>query len=149
MRYLKLFCLPLLSLLLFSCGSPQSLVYQGISNFRLQDASVQEAVVAADLRFYNPNDYSLSLKNGDLDAWLNGYYLGKAQFDDRVPVPARDTFMLPISVAVKIKSIFPNALTFLANQEIAVRLQGHVKVGKGGVYIRVPVNYEGRQQVKF
>ena len=66
-----------------------------------------------------------------------------------MPVPAKDTFLLPVSVAVDLKRIFPNALTFLANQEVNVRLEGSVKVGKGGIYIRVPVNYQGRQQIKF
>lgn len=149
MRLFRFLPVILLALLFLSCGSPQSLVYQGIYNFRLQDVSLQQAVVAADLRFYNPNNYRVSLKNGDLDAWLNEQYLGKARLDERVPVPAQDTFMLPVSVAVDLKRIFPNALTFLANQEVNVRLEGSVKVGKSGLFIRVPVNYQGRQQIKF
>jgi LEA14-like dessication related protein len=149
MRLLSALCLPLLCLLMLSCSQPKSLVYQDVGNFRVQNVNLQQATVVADVRFYNPNNYGLSLRNGDLDAYFNDRFLGKAAVDEQTAIPPRDTFVLPVSVRVDLKNIFPNALQLLTSQEVLVRLQGTVRVGKGGVFIGVPVRYEGRQKLKL
>ena len=138
-------------LTLFSCSQPKALVYQDVTNFRVQQVSLQQVTVVLDMRFYNPNDYGLSLKNGDLDAYFNDKYLGKATLDERIAIPAHDTFLLPISVTANIGSILSNALDLLTSKasDVLVRLQGTVHAGSGGIFISVPVRYEGRQRLRF
>ncbi len=133
------------------CSQPKALVYQDLKNFRVQELNFQRATILLDLRLYNPNNYGLSLKNGDLDAYFNDKYLGKATLDERTAIPARDTFLLPVSVTADIRNIFSNALEVLTNGngEVLVRLQGSVRAGKAGIFVGVPINYEGKQRIHF
>lgn len=140
-----LFCCLLLSL--DGCAQPKSLVYQDVAAVRVHKVDLNAATVVADLRFYNPNRYSVNLKDGDIDAYFNDRYLGKAILDERAYVPAKDTFLLPVTITASLESIFANALDMLVNKAVLVRLQGSLKAGKAGIYIRVPVRYEGRQQL--
>ena len=139
----------LIALVSSSCSQPKSLVYQDLRNFRLQQVNLQQATVVLDLQFYNPNGYGLNLKDGDLDAYFNDKYLGKARLDERTTVPARDTFLLPVSITADLRSILSNAMDLLSkgDQNVLVRLQGTVRAGKGGLFIGVPVRYEGRQKL--
>lgn len=137
----------LLLLSLVGCAQPKSLVYQDVAAVRVHKADLNAATVVVDLRFYNPNRYSVTLKDGDIDAYFNDRYLGKAILDERTHVPARDTFLLPVTITASLESIFTNALAMLVNKEVLVRLQGSLKAGKAGIYVRVPVRYEGRQQL--
>jgi LEA14-like dessication related protein len=137
--------------LLAACSQPRALVYQDLRNFRVHKVDLQQATIVLDLKFYNPNSYGLSLKNGDLDAWLNDRYLGKATLAERTSIPARDTFLLPVSVTADLRNILSNAFDLLArpDQDVPVRLRGTIRAGKGGIFIGVPVRYEGRQRLRL
>ena len=144
----QLFC-GLLFTMLSSCSQPKALVYQDLRNFRVHQVDLQQATIVLDLQFYNPNGYGLSLKNGDLDAYFNDKYLGKATLDERTAIPARDTFLLPVTVTADLRNLITNALDLLTtkNKDVLVRLQGTVRAGKGGIFISVPMHYEGRQRI--
>jgi len=124
------------------CSQPQALVYQDLRNFRVHAANLQQATVVLDLQFYNPNNYSL-------DAYFNDKYLGKATLDERTAIPARDTFLMPVSVTANLGDILTNVMELLTNgnQEVMVRLEGNVRAGKGGIFIGVPVRYKGLQHI--
>ena len=143
------FVVTILALAFAGCSQPKALVYKDLRNFRVQELNLQRATVVLDLLFYNPNKYGLSLKNGDLDAYFNNKYLGKATLDERTVIPARDTFLLPVSVTADLSKILTNALEVLTNSnaEVLVRLQGSVRAGKGGIFIGIPVHYEGKQRI--
>ena len=134
---------------LLGCARPKALVYQDVRSFRVHKADLQQVTIVLELQFYNPNNYGLSLKNGDLDAYFNEKYLGKATLEERTAIPARDTFLLPVTVTTDPGNLLANALELLTAQgkEVLVRLQGTVYAGKGGVFIGVPVRYEGGQRI--
>ena len=147
----SLLVLGILALASAGCSQPKALVYQDLRNIRVHAVNLQQATVVVDLQFYNPNNYSLSLKNGDLDAYFNDKYLGKARLDERTTVPARDTFLMPVSVTANLANILTNAVQLLANgnSDVMVRLEGNVRAGKGGIFIGVPVRYSGRQKIRL
>ncbi len=147
----NLIILLFLAAALAGCSSPKALVYQDIRNFRVHNVSLQDVTLVAELQFYNPNNYSLQLKNGNVDAFFNDKYLGKATIDERTAIPARDTFLLPVSVQADLRALLSNTLNVLSSQngDMLVRLQGSVRAGKGGIFVNVPVNYTGRQKVSL
>lgn len=138
-------------LLLQACAGPKALEYRELKGFRLHSASLQQATIVVDLQFYNPNSYGLRLKNGDVDAYLNGKFVGKARLDEGVAVPARDTFTMPVTITAPLAGLVGNAVNLLTKQEqlIPVRLEGAIRAGKGGVFVPVKVHYEGTQRVKL
>lgn len=145
---------PLIAILLFlmaGCSSPKPLQYQDISSVQLQKFDIEHAAIVANLRFYNPNGYGLSLKNGNLDAYINDKYLGKASVDERIAVPPNNSFILPVTINIDMLRVLKDAfdLLSLAKNDVLLRLQGTISAGKGGVYFRVPVIYEGKQKIQI
>lgn len=148
MIFLKRLLLALLVLLPVSSNAQlKSIDYLDIESFRIHNTTAQEITVVLNLRFYNPNRYGLTLKDGDVDAWINSNYLGKAIMDEKTRIPARDTFVIPATLTAPLDKIFTNILELLANKTIRVKLDGTIKAGKAGIFIRVPVRYEGEQQL--
>ena len=101
-----------------------------------------------DLRLFNPNKYPLKLKDADVDVFLNGNKLGTMLLSECFPVPGLDTFSMPVTLDVDLKNVLPNALQLLMNPEVDIRLEGSVKAGRHGVYLNVPVHYEGKQDLR-
>ncbi len=126
-----------------SCRQPKDLVYKSVQNFGLQKGKA-----LMDISFYNPNRYKLKLKNADLEVFLNGARLGKMNVNKAVAIPRMDTFTVPVSIDVDLKNLLPNALQLAFSSDMSVKLQGNLKAGRHGVYKSVPVNYEGKQDIR-
>lgn len=135
-----------LSVVLFAaCASPKDLVYQDVKNFRVGKISMRPEV-GMDVQFYNPNKYGMTLKDANVDLYINNKLAGHAMLDKKFHVPASSTFLLPVTLVADLKNILPNALTLLANEEVNIRLTGNVKAGKG-VMVNIPINYEGKKKL--
>lgn len=137
-----------LSVFLFSsCMRPKALVYQNVQNFRLQQAGLQQTKVSLEIRLYNPNNYKLKLKGSDVDVFLNGNHLGKMAAEENFLIARRDTFSLPVVLDVNMVNVIPNALQLLTNSEVTIKLSGSLKTGRHGVFVTVPVSYEGKHDI--
>lgn len=148
-NWLKTTLLACLVFGLASCKQPQIPEYQAFENFSISKIGLSETVVTADLKYYNPNSYALSLKHADLDIAINDRPVGKSILDTLISIPRQDTFYLPVSMKVNVKQLFNNALSLLLNNEIDVKVTGSVKLGKSGVYFNMPVNYSGKQKIEW
>jgi len=131
-----------------SCRQPKQLVYQNVQNFKLKQAGLQQTEVSLDIRLFNPNNYGMKLKDADVDVFVNGNRLGKMQVNEFFAVPGLDTFSMPVMLSVDLKNAVPNVLQLLLSPEVDIKLAGTVKAGRHGVYVRVPVNYEGKQDIR-
>ena len=67
---------------------------------------------------------------------------------DRFNVPASSTFLLPVKLIADLKSVLPNAVALMSNDEVNIRLKGNVKAGRG-VMINIPINYEGKKKLNL
>ena len=133
----------LLVLLTTSCRQPKELVYQGIDQ-----VSVNQSKVSVRVRMYNPNHYTLKVKNAELNVLLNGATIGKMDAIENMEIARQDTFVLPLVLNIDLAKALPNALQLLFNSEANLQLVGSVKAGRHGVFVNVPVNYEGRYDLK-
>lgn len=144
----KLSLLTIFLLTFFSCATQKevrNLQYQSVKNFRLAKLDLKPEV-GMDVQFYNPNTFGLTLKDANLELYINNAHIGNAFISRSFDVPGQDTFLMPVTVAPDLKNVFPNALQLLFNKEVDVRIQGSVKAGRG-IFITVPINYQGRQKL--
>ncbi|XZF13139.1 LEA type 2 family protein [Chitinophagaceae bacterium MMS25-I14] len=132
-----------------SCSQPKELVYQDVKNFHIKSLGIRESTIGLDMQYYNPNNYALEMKGGDIDVTMNDKYLGKAALDNRITIPKKDTFLIPVALTTDLKSILENSLQVLLNPEVTIRLKGYVKVGKGGIFINVPVDFVTQQKIEI
>ena len=56
------------------------------------------------------------------------------------------TFLLPIKFTVDMQNLFKNAFNTLSGNEISIKVNGNIKVGKANVFMNMPVNYEGKHR---
>ena len=134
-------------MLLEACSRPAPPEYGGIENFRVNSVGVGSSAVSADLRYYNPNNFTLKLKRGAVDVYMNNRFLGKTLLDTLTAIPARDSFLIPVSMKVDMKQVYSNALDILLNKEVNIKLDGFAKLGKGGIFFDLPIKYEGKQKI--
>ena len=139
----------LLVILLAGCAKPKSLIYKDVKNFRLRSIKLTEPIFAADVRFYNPNNYPLTLKHADVDVYINNKFTGKVTLDSTFTIPKRDTFLLPVSINVALNGAFNNALQLLLKKEVLIKLQGSAKAGRGVMLVNIPINYEGKNELEL
>jgi LEA14-like dessication related protein len=133
--------------LLAGCSRPEAPVYQSIENFRLQNPGLSESVVSADVRYYNPNSYSLRFKKAELSVYVNQHFVGKSVLDTLIMIPARDTFSIPVSMKLHMKDVLSNALELFLLREADIKLDGFARLGRSGIFINVPIHYEGKQKI--
>jgi LEA14-like dessication related protein len=130
-----------------ACGKPLAPVYGGIENFRVNGLGVGQSAVSADLKYYNPNGFNMKLKSGTVDVYMNNRFLGKTILDTSIFIPAKDSFLIPVSMAVDMKQVYSNALDILLSNEVTIKLDGAAKLGKGLLFFNLPIQYEGKQKL--
>jgi LEA14-like dessication related protein len=129
------------------CGKPKQPDYIDFQHLKIKKAGLNQSVITFDLRYFNPNSYRLQLKQSSVDVYFNDKFVGHSSLDSLIHIPARDTFLIPVSMQLDMKSLVKNAVQLLMNPDVMVKLNGNAKVGKGGIFINVPINYEGKQRI--
>lgn len=136
----------LLTTLLISCGTPKELEYRDFKNLTVEKVGFVATSLKMDLVYYNPNNFGMELNRTDLDIYINNNYLGRTSQEYQVAIPKRAEFAIPIKIDVDMKNLLKNGLaTFLTN-EVLVKIEGTVRVGKLNVFKTFKVSYEGKQQ---
>ncbi len=132
-----------------SCAKPKDLEYVEFRNLKVKQSGLLESTVGMEVAFYNPNKSRVQLKDGEVDVYINNTYLGKSILDTLVRIPARDTFMVPVTMRVGTGNALTNLLKMVSDTSVLIRMEGSAKFGKGGVFLNYPIKYEGRQNIKF
>jgi len=146
MRSLLYFSLIILAI---GCTKPQSLDYRDIRNFNVEKFGFDKSTISMDLVYYNPNNFGVQLRKVDCDIYINDQFLGKYLLDTSMSIPKKTEFTLPSRMEVDMKNAFKNSLSVLFSNEVLVKVKGTTRVGKGGIFLNVPVNYEGRHKFEL
>lgn len=139
----------ILTLLLSSCSTPKELEYRDFKNFTINKVGFASSTAKMDMIYYNPNNFQLQLKKTDLDIYINGVFLGHSTQEYQITIPKKDQFIIPVVLIVDMKNLLKNSLTALLNKQVMVKVTGSVRVGKANLFMNIPVNYEGMQEVDF
>lgn len=146
--FLYLSCLFFL-LMHISCSSPKPLVYTNYKNFSIDKLGFENSDLKLDLEYYNPNNFGLQVKSSELDLFINNSLLGHSISDSLINIPRRDTFLIPIRFSVDMRNLFKNAWNTLTKNEVLIKVNGKIKLGKANVFMNMPINYEGKHKFKL
>jgi LEA14-like dessication related protein len=101
-----------------------------------------------DVEYFNPNNTrGAKLKEAQGEAWLDSNYLGHFYVDTLIDIPPRSNFTIPVKLDVDMKYFLRFSMGGFKNEEVLVRVKGNAKVGKGGIYKKFPISYEGKQNL--
>ena len=142
--------LPSLLILIFiGCKKPEPLQFRGLQNFSVKEISTDSATLISDVVFYNPNQFSVELKNIESDFYANDHLLSHYNRDTLIKVPAATEMKIPVKLRVSLQPILNNALAAFLNQEINLRAKGKTKIGSSGVFITIPFEFSKNQKFSF
>lgn len=138
-------------LLIFAigCSKPLQPTYLGYQNLRLGRVGAKNNVVMSDIKFYNPNKYALNVKQAEMDVYFNDRLLGHTSMNNMVSLPPLDTTLVPFSIEASVTDLLANTAQIFRNPNVRVRIQGNAKAGRGGVFVNIPINYQGTQRIQL
>ena len=122
-----------------SCNKVQELDYKGIQSTRLESASLSRASLRINLKYFNPNHFGLDVKESDLSIFLNDHFIAVADQPEVVKIPAQADFIFPVVTHFDPVKALGLAFTSIMTNKVKLRIQGSARIGKEGVYMKVPV----------
>ncbi|MBO9151451.1 LEA type 2 family protein [Chitinophaga sp. GCM10012297] len=134
---------------LSSCDKMKDLEFLRVASFDFESLSFSKSTVKMELAYFNPNNFSLRLKDAEFDVFLDDTKVGHSLQDTLIDIPARDTFYFPVKLDVEMGNVFKNVLGALGNKEVTIKASGNCKVGKKGVYLPFPIRCETKQKLDF
>ena len=132
-----------------SCSKPEAPEYLGFRDFSVENLSMDSALLRTQLAFYNPNAFVMELKRGDVNVFLDNKLANHYVMDSTINIPKKDTFFVPLNLRISPKLLISSALSMLMNNnKIKVRMEGSIRVKRGGVSFTIPINYEVLETIK-
>lgn len=141
--YITLSLLFIVTFMLQSAGCKndiKELEYKGIQKTSLRSLSLNNAAIQVDLAYYNPNRFGIDVKETNLSIYLNDKFVALADQPNKTQIPRESTFVFPIVAHFNPLKIIGPAISTLFSSKSKIGIQGSAKLGKGGIYIKVPVN---------
>ena len=112
--------------------------------FKVTSFGLKQSMVQTNLYYYNPNNFGLQLKQVDADVFINDKLAGHSLIDTLIKIPAKDTFAIPVRFQVEMKNLLSNAFSILTQDAVDVKMKGSATIGKAGLFIKLPLNYQGK-----
>jgi len=141
----------LLPLFAVACAKPTGFDYLGVKNLKVLSFGLKQSTVAADVEYYNPNKYPVTMKGAAVDVYVNNNYFGKSTLDSTIQIPKKDTFSIPVVLQVDMNGTVMGLLQTLTagTDSVLVKLDGKAKIGRSGIYVNYPIHYQGKQKIRF
>ena len=132
-------------LLLASCKAykdVQEPEFRDVQNVRLVDVGLLQTKAGADLIYYNPNNFGVTLSDARGDVYLDNKYIGRFELADKVSVKKRGEFIIPAILKLDNISAIKNQNDIYKRKEVLVRIEGIARLTKAGFTKEIPIKYE-------
>jgi LEA14-like dessication related protein len=133
---------------LTSCGNLKEPDFRNIDNVWLGQIGGKETTLHLDVHYFNPNKTRIVLKKAEGDVWLDGVYAGKFDVDSLVHIAGNSEFRIPVLFKADMKNFLINSALAYADKQVLIKVEGKAKVGKAGIFVKYPVHYEGKQNLR-
>lgn len=145
----QLFTFVFLAVFLVACNEIKDFEYRDIRNIKLNAVGFSKSSISFELVYYNPNQFSIDLKNINSEVLVDHSPMGKFNLDTLMRIKANSEFMIPATIEVDMKNLVKKSAGLLFNKEVLLEAVGSVKVGKAGFYKTLPYKYEGKQALNL
>ena len=116
--------------------------FRDIQNVRLVEVGLLQTRAGADLIYYNPNNYGVTLSSARGDVYLDNKFVGRFELAEKVTVKRRGEFIIPAILKLDNISTIKNQNDIYKRQEILVRIEGMARLTKTGFSRDIPIKYE-------
>jgi LEA14-like dessication related protein len=129
------------------CRDVKDPEFRRIENFRVKSMGLSHATVGFTITYNNPNNFGVSVKEAVALVMLDSVSIGEFRQDSSISVRKSSDFSIPMTGTITLGTIRQLNIPELAFKEIPVQANGTVKVGKAGVYVTKPIQYQGRHRL--
>lgn len=145
LSYILLFFIPFF----IACSEPQSLEFKGLQDIQLENLTMGKNKLKANIKYHNPNDFSLTLKQIDCKILLNNGLFTTLKLDTNFVIPAKKDFLLPAQFEFQMKDLVKNSMDLLFNKPVKLNILGNATLSKGVFTKTVPISYETTQKLNL
>ena len=136
-------------LLLTACSDPQSFEFKGLQDIQLEKLTMGKNTIRANVKYYNPNDFSLVLKQIDCKVLLNNGKFTQLKLDTNFTIPPKKDFLLPAQFEFQMSDLVKNSMELLLNKPVKLNIKGNATLSKGMFTKTVPIDYETTQKLNL
>lgn len=115
--------------------------FRDVQNIRLVDVGLLQTKAGADLIYYNPNNFGVTLSSARGDVYLDNKYIGRFELADKVSVNKRAEFIIPAILKLDNISALKNHDIY-KKKEVLLRIEGTARLTKTGFSKEIPIKYE-------
>ena len=136
-------------LLLSACSEPQSFEFKGLEDIQLDKLTMGKNKIKANVKYYNPNAFSLVLKQIDCKVLLNNGNFTVLKLDTNFVIPAKKEFLIPAQLEFQMSDLVKNSMELLLNKPVKLNIKGNATLSKGIFTKTVPIEYETTQKLNL
>ena len=136
-------------LLLTACSEPQSFEFKGLQDIQLEKLTMGKNKIRANIKYYNPNAFSLVLKQIDCKVLMNNGQFTQLKLDTNFTIPPNKEFLIPAQLEFQMSDLFKNSMELLLNKPVKLNIKGNATLSKGIFTKTVPIEYETTQKLNL
>lgn len=134
---------------LSACSEPQSFEFKGLQDIQLDKLTMGKNKIKANVKYYNPNAFSLVLKQIDCKVLLNNGNFTVLKLDTNITIAAKKEFLIPAQLEFQMSDLVKNSMELLLNKPVKLNIKGNATVSKGIFTKTVPIEYETTQKLNL
>lgn len=138
-----------ISLLIISCSSPKDFEFKGLQDIKIEKISMGKNKINVKIKYFNPNNFSMVLKQIDCDILMNNQPFTKVHLDTNFVIPANASFMVPAQMEFEMSSLVKNSMDLIFNKPIKLNIKGNATLSKGIFTRTVPIAFESNQKLNL
>ena len=138
-----------LMIFLSACSEPQSFEFKGLQDIQLDKLTMGKNKIRANVKYYNPNAFSLVLKQIDCKVLLNNGNFTVLKLDTNFTIPAKKEFLIPAQLEFQMSDLVKNSMELLLNKPVKLNIKGNATISKGIFTKTVPIEYETTQKLNL
>lgn len=134
--------------LVSSCAAPKEPTFRGIEGFKMsRNEESRKLQYEFDLILFNPNRYAIKILDYEVDVYLNGKLLGRAEGAERAKLIRQADSPVHVEMQTDLmksmKSLFGMAADWIGgDKEMKIRVEGRIK-GRVKAFTKwVPIDAE-------
>ena len=143
------FALLFFMLLLSACSEPQSFEFKGLQDIQLDKLTMGKNKIRANIKYHNPNAFSLVLKQINCNVLLNNGKFTQLNLDTNFIIPANKDFIIPAQLEFQMSDLVNNSMELLLNKPVKLNIKGNATLSKGIFTKTVPIEYETTQKLNL
>jgi LEA14-like dessication related protein len=135
--------------LIISCSSPKDFEFKGLQDIKIEKISMGKNKINAKIKYFNPNNFSMVLKQIDCDILMNNQPFTKVHLDTNFVIPANASFMVPAQMEFEMSSLVKNSMDLIFNKPIKLNIKGNATLSKGIFTRTIPIAFESNQKLNL